>query len=244
MNKFYTTLVFLLCITIGFSQKNNDKSENLTSDTEKSDTEEDENNFFLEYYLGFGMSYTDALNINPYLSEAGVPTVRRFPFEFSFGAGFKIAEKNKIDFDFGVASMSREDGDFGHEIRNVSAGIRYTRNVLETKSKNFLNLGIGLSIFSSNLEFFDKSSNIDLDDPNSFGKVAKINNNQYMIGPTIGYVFRDKDKPNKEEIRIQLSYDINLSQNNWESEYANVSNRIDEDLNRFRLQLIVPFLHL
>ncbi|MFN2260616.1 MAG: hypothetical protein ABR595_00940 [Psychroflexus sp.] len=244
MSKFYTTLVFLLCITIGFSQ-NNDESENLTADTEKSDTKEDnKSSFKMEYYFGVGMNYTDALNINPYLSEAGVPTVRRFPLEYSIGLGFYFAEKNRIDFDLGLANMSREDGDFEHKIGNVSIGLRYTRNVLETKSRNFLNLGVGISTFSSNLEFYDKNSEIDLDDPNSFGRVAKLNHRQYMVGPTIGYVFRDKDKPEKEQLRIQLSYDINISENDWDSEYANVTNSMDEDLNRLRLQLIFPILSL
>ncbi|WP_127845950.1 hypothetical protein [Psychroflexus aestuariivivens] len=242
MNKFYLTLVFLFCITSGFSQSENE-SQNLTLDSEKSDTKED-NNFFLEYYFGVGMNYTDALNINPHLSEIGVPTVRRFPFEISFGLGFYFKEKNKIEIDLGVANMSREDGNFGHEIRNVSAGVRYTRNILETKGINFLNVGLGLSSFNGSLEFFNKSSNIDLDDPNSFGEIAKINHQQFMIGPTIGYVFRDKDKPKKEQLRIQLSYDINISENDWESEYANVSNSMNENMNRFRLQLIFPFLHL
>lgn len=242
MNKFYTTLIFLLCITTVFSQ-NNDESENLTSDTEITDTEEDKNNFFLEYYFGVGINYTDALNINPYLSETGVPTVRRFPLEYSIGLGFYLGEKNRIDFDLGLSSMSREDGNFEHKIGNASIGLRYTRNIFESKSKNFLNIGVGISTFRSSLEFFDKSSEIDLDDPNSFGRVAKLSHRQYMVGPTIGYVFRDKDKPQKEQLRIQLSYDINVSENDWESEYANVSNSIDEDLNRLRLQILIPLLH-
>lgn len=233
MNKFYTAFVFILVFTLGFSQNENEIQE-LTSNTEK-----EKNNFSLKYYFGVGMLYTDALEINPFLSESNVPTVRRLPFEFSFGMNGDFG-RNRIDLDFGFYNQERERGDFGHKINSAQLTLRYLRNVIQFENTNRIFVGAGLSYMTSELEFFDKSEIIDLDDSGSFGDLAKLTNSQFHISPSVGYSFFSS-KDNQESLRIQLSYDINISNNSWNSDYARVSNSINETGNRFRLQLILPF---
>lgn len=233
MKKLYTTFVFLLIFTLSFGQIE-DESQSITSDTEK-----DKSNFSLGYYFGAGVLYTDALDINPFLSESNVPTVRRFPFEFSFGITGDFG-RNRIDLDFGFYNQERERGDFGHEVNSAQLTLRYLRNIIEFENTNRIFLGVGLSYMTSELEFFDRSESIDLDDPESFGDLAKLTNSQFHVSPSIGYsIFSSED--NEEYLRVQLSYDINLTNSSWDSDYARVSNSISETGNRFRLQLILPF---
>ncbi|MFO7744890.1 MAG: hypothetical protein R6V36_05855 [Psychroflexus sp.] len=233
MEKLYTTFVLLLVFTLGFSQNENE------SQPIPSDVENEKSNFSLDYYFGIGMLYTDALDINPYLSESNVPTVRRFPFEFSLGMTGDFG-KNRIDLDVGFYNQERERDNFGHKVNSANLTLRYLRNVVQFENKNQIFIGAGLSYMTSELEFFDKSETIDLDDPESFGDLAKLNNNQFYVSPGIGYsILSSKD--NEEHLRIQLSYDINITNSSWDSDYARVSNSKDETGNRFRLQLIFPF---
>ncbi|MBZ9786705.1 hypothetical protein LB456_04475 [Psychroflexus sp. CAK57W] len=233
MKKLYTTFVLVLIFQMGFSQNEN-QSQILASDAEDEKT-----NFSLGYYFGVGMLYTDALDINPFLSESNVPTVRRFPFEFSLGMTGDFG-KNRIDLDIGLYNQERESGEFGHNINSVQVTLRYLRTIIQFENNNRIFAGAGLSYRLTELEFYDKSETIDLDDPESFGDLAKINNRQFPISPSLGYSFFSS-KGNEEHLRIQLSYEFNLSNNNWESDYARVNNSIDETGNRFRLQLILPF---
>lgn len=233
MKKFYTTFVFLLVFTLGFGQ-NEGEPQNISPDTE-----DEESNFRLDYYFGTGMLYTDALDINPFLSESNVPTVRRFPFEISIGMTGDFG-RNRIDLDFGFYNQERERDEFGHKLNSAQLTLRYLRNVIQFENQNRLFLGAGLSYMTAELEFFDKSETIDLDDPQSFGDLVKLTNSQFYISPSLGYSFFSSED-NEECLRLQLSYDINISNNSWDSDYARVSNSISETGNRLRLQVIFPF---
>lgn len=231
MKKFYTTFVLLLVFALGFSQN---ESQTITSDVEN-----ENNNFKLDYYFGVGMLYTDAMDINPFLSESNVPTVRRFPLEFSLGMTGDFG-RNRIDLDFGFYNQERERDEFAHKLNSVQLTLRYLRNVIQFENNNRIFIGAGLSYMTAELEFYDKSEDIDLNGAGSFGDLAKINNSQFHISPGIGYsIFSSKD--NEEYLRIQLTYDVNITNNNWDSDYARVNNSISETGNRFRLQLILPF---
>jgi hypothetical protein len=233
MKTFYTTLAFLLVFALGFSQNENE------SQTDASKTENENSNFKLDYYLGFGMLYTEALDINPFLSESNVPTVRRFPFELSFGITGDFG-RNRIDLDFGFYNQERERDEFGHKVNSAQLTLRYLRNVIQFENNDRIFVGAGLSYMTTELEFFNKRDDIDLNDPGSFGDLAKLNNSQFHLSPSIGYSIFSSDD-NEEYLRIQLSYDVNMISDSWESDYARVNNSISETGNRFRLQLILPF---
>ena len=211
----------------------------LTAMSSAQDTQVKENYFNVDFYFGVGMLYTDALDINPFLSESNVPTVRRFPFEFSFGL-FGDFGKNKVELDFGFYNQDRESNNFGHELSSGSITLRYLRQIIQFKNEHKLYAGLGINYMTSELEFFDESETIDLDEPGGFGDVAKLDLYQFHVGPSLGYsVFSSDD--DGEFLRLQLSYDINVSNIDWDSDYALVSNSIDETGNRLRLQLIFPF---
>jgi len=231
MKKSYFVSVALLVFSLSFSQ-NQEESDTVITGNNKS-------SFSLDYYFGVGMLYTDALDINPFLSESNVPTVRRFPFELSVGMSGSFG-KNKIDFEFGFYNQERDDNGFGHKMNSTQLTLRYLRRVVKFENNNQFFIGSGLMLGSKDLEFFDRNESIDLSDPGSFGDVAKLDNSQFYISPTIGYSILSSDD-NEEYLRLQLSYELNLTNNDWESDYARVNNSIDETGNRWRLQLIFPF---
>ena len=231
MKKFSTTLAFLLVFTLGFSQN---ESQNQTSNAES-----EKNNFTLKNYFGTGLQYTDALEINPFLSESNVPTVRRFPVELALGLTGDFG-RNKIDLDFGFYNQEREREQFGHKVNSFQLTLRYLRNIIQFENNNRVFIGAGLNYMTTELEFFDRSNSIDLSDAGSFGGVAKLKNSQFHVGPSVGYsIFSTKE--NEVSLRIQLTYDINITTNSWDSDYARVSNNIYETGNKFRLQFILPF---
>jgi hypothetical protein len=195
--------------------------------------------FDVNYYFGFGIIYSDALNINPFLSESNVPTVRRFPFEFLFGLVGDFG-KNRIDLDFGFYNQERERDNFEHQITSGTLSLRYLRNVMQFENEDRFYAGLAINYRTSELEFFNKNQTIDLNEPGSFGDVAKLDLYQFHIGPSIGYSIFTSDE-NEEFVRFQLSYDINIFTNNWDSDYARLSNSVEETGNRFRFQAIFTF---
>lgn len=219
-------LFLFTCIGINYAQE----TQSLTPTDKKLN---------VSFYFGAGMQYTDALEINPFLSESNVPTVRRFPFEFSFGFMGDFG-KNRVDLDFGFYNQEREENNFGHQVNSANFTLRYLRNIIQFENKDRFYAGLALSYLTSELEFFDKNSTVDLEDPGDFGEVAKLDNTQFLVGPSIGYSFYSSSD-DEESLRIQLTYDINVSSNDWDSNYARVSNSIEETGNRLRLQLILPF---
>lgn len=233
MKKLYTTSILLLFFQMVFCQ-NDSQSQIITPKAEN-----DKSNFSFGYYLGVGLQYTEAMDINPFLSESNVPTVRRFPFELSFGMTGDFG-KNRIDLDFGFYNQERERNEFGHKVNSAQLTLRYLRNVIQTENKNRVFIGAGLSYRTAELEFYDQNKTIDLDDAGSFGDLAKLTNSQFYISPSIGYsIYSSKDS--EDYLRIQLSYDVNVTNNSWDSDYARVNNSISEAGNNFRLQLILPF---
>ncbi|WP_019037065.1 hypothetical protein [Psychroflexus tropicus] len=199
----------------------------------------DDRSFSLDYYFGVGLLYTDALDINPFLSESNVPTVRRFPVELSVGMTGSFG-KNTIDFEFGFYNQERDDNGFGHKMNSTQLTLRYLRRVVKFENNNQLFVGSGLMLGTKDLEFFDENDSVDLNDPGSFGDVAKLDNSQFYISPSLGYSIHSSDD-NEEYLRFQLSYELNLTSNDWESDYARVNNSFEETGNRWRLQVIFPF---
>jgi hypothetical protein len=198
-----------------------------------------EDSFQFKTYFGFELASTEAANINPFLSESEVPTIRNFPLGFAFGFTTRF-NHNRIDLDFSFYTQERERNEKGHKVNGANLGLRYLREVYESEKSNVLALGGTATYFVSNLEFYDKNETIDLSEPGSFGDVAKLDNNQFYVGPTLAYsIFTQKT--NKEEVRFQLTYELNLTRNSWSSDYARVSNSISETGNRLRLQIILPF---
>lgn len=131
MKKLVLCLCFIILGAISFAQdQQNDSTE--------------ENRFNPNFYFGFGIQYTDALDINPFLSESNVPTVRRFPFELSFGF-FGDFAKNRIEADFGFYNQERDSDNFGHKLNSANITLRYLRNFIQFKNEDKFYAGLGLT---------------------------------------------------------------------------------------------------
>lgn len=232
MTKSFRNYIFIIIALISIISVN-------AQDESADEQDNDKSAFKFNSYFGIDFNYTDALDINPFLSESGVPTVRRFPIGFVLGFTTSFYE-NRIDLDFGFYNQEREQDNLGHKLNGFNIGLRYLRQVHQFKKGNSIAIGASVTYFRSELEFYDKSESIDLDDPGSFGDVAKLKNGQLYLGPTLSYSISSK-KEDGEYVRFQLTYDFNVTQNDWSSDYARVDNSINETGNRFRLQVMFPF---
>lgn len=232
MTKSLKTIAFIVATLIPMISVN-------AQDQDVDEQNDDKNAFKFNSYFGLDLNYTDALDINPFLSESGVPTVRRFPVGFNFGFTSSFSE-NRIDLDFGFYNQEREQDNLGHKLNGFNLGLRYLRQIHQFEKGNSIAIGASATYFRSELEFYDKNDNIDLNSPGGFGDLAKLKNGQLYLGPTLSYSISSK-KNDEEYVRFQLTYDFNVTQSDWSSDYARVDNSIRETGNRFRLQLLFPF---
>lgn len=195
------------------------------------------NQLEFKYYVGFGLTALDDYNLSSRLKEDGFPEIKNTMFDISFG--FLLQSKRSMyTFEFAIARSEDDQDANEYELTRSNFSLDYQYNIFKIKQHK-VNLGGRLSVNTTENELFNTNSQADLENPSNLGELTKIDLTNWYLGPVASFQFRDKT--NETWMRLQLSYEFNISENSWKSDYAQLLNSVKEDQNQFRVQAIFPF---
>lgn len=198
------------------------------------------NNYKLRWYVGFGAVFNPDYNINENLKQAGVHRIADVMPGFVLGWDALINEKVLIDTEFNFAGMYNDFKDDGYRLIQGSIAIRGQYAIVNA-SRTSLMAGLGLSYTGNNLSVFDTNTTIDVNNltPSQNTGYVSLYNQSFYIGPVVS--LRLLKKQGYNSLTLKAGYDINLSNSRWKSEFANVTNTVRENGNRFYVNLTIPF---
>ena len=215
------TLCFVLSFGFSFSQSDSTKTKPIN----------------VNYYIGFGLQSADDFNLSSALQNDEFPEIRTTDFEMSFGLTVQTP-KSMYSLEWATSNSEDDQNGYNYELSRNIIGLGYQYNLFKIKQHKF-NLGARINYTFIENELYNTNSEADLANPSNLGELTKIDLNNWYLGPVMSFQFIDKDLD--PWLRLQVSYDFNLSQNSWDSDYTQLINTIEEDQHMFRFQAIFPF---
>ena len=191
------------------------------------------------FYVGFGAAFLGDFNINDKLAQSGMPQVASTAPEFTFGFNFSDPGENLYMDVEGVAAYLDKKDDL-NRVRTVSGGAKIRVHYkLKSNEKWFLSVGGDLNFLTTQVNINSRDNIVDMNNLNPAAYTGNISlyNNQFGLGPSVAVaVCQDMLFP----LRFNFGYDIGLTKGKWKSQYADVSNTIDESGHgRFYAKLII-----
>ncbi len=200
-------------------------------------TDSTQSNIDLNYYIGFGVQNSDDYNLSTALGNDDFPEIRTTDFEMSLGFTVQTP-KSMYSLEWVISNSEDDQNGNNYELVRNSIGLDYQYNLFKINQHKF-NLGARINYTFIENELFNTNSEADLTNPSNLGELTKIDLNNWYLGPVMSFQFNDKDL--EPWLRLQVSYDFNLSQNSWDSDYTQLVNTVEEDQHMFRFQAIFPF---
>ncbi|SHE58476.1 hypothetical protein SAMN05444278_10336 [Psychroflexus salarius] len=215
------TLCFMLSFGLSFSQSDSTETKPIN----------------VNYYIGLGLQSADDFNLSSALQNDEFPEIRTTDFEFSFGLTVQTP-KSMYSLEWATSESEDDQNGYNYELSRNMIGLGYQYNLFKINQHKF-NLGAQINYTFIENELYNTNSEADLANPSNLGELTKIDLNNWYLGPVMSFQFNNKDL--EPWLRLQVSYDFNLSQNSWDSDYTQLINTIEEDQHMFRFQVILPF---
>lgn len=213
------------------------ETETITEVTVTQTTVENKNPF--EFYVGFGIAVLGDYNLNEKLKMAEMPEIGSSAPEFTFGFNFSDpGEKFYMDIEGVAAYMDKKDN--ANRLKTISGGAKMRLQYkFSGNNKWFISGGADINYLVTQVNLYSRGNTIDLNDLNPAAHTGHISmyNNQFSMGPSVAVgLFQDMVFP----LRLNIGYDIGISNGKWKSEYADINNTIKENgLSRFYAKVII-----
>lgn len=178
------------------------------------------------YYISLGAGFSGDYNINDRLKAAGMPEIgSAYP---EFGIGFNTIRKNLL-LDMEISAGYTDKKNAENRAKNATLGIALRIHYVPLQTESyFLSGGLDISYRANAFNLYRRDNVIDLNDLNPVTSTGHINlnNEQLYIGPSIAFGFlQNREIP----LRLNLGYEIAVTNGKWKSEYADVVNTVKEN---------------
>lgn len=234
------TILLALCCYFAaqasYAQENETETEtNVTVAEEKTC----KSKYPFDFYVGFGATFLGDYNLEDKLAITNMPKIGGAAPEFTFGfTSVSPNEKLYMDFEGTAAHMDKKD-DVNRLKTTVGAVKLRIHYKLAGNDKWYFSGGGDASYNFTQVNLYSRSNVIDLNNlnPATYGGHISMYNQQVMLGPSVSLGFcRNMLFP----LRLNLGYDIAITNGKWRSEFADVHNNIKENgFSRFYAKLII-----
>ncbi|MGM0634597.1 MAG: hypothetical protein ACQESK_00925 [Bacteroidota bacterium] len=241
MYKQYLKLILFL---MGFSvaaQETESGVQNAINKAEASPVEE----IFSSIYFSFGGQFSDDYQINRNLFQAEIPTIGNSGFYV--GMGFSLlrdeAQHKRLDFEVGGFSIRDRVNDLGNKYVENQFQLRYEHKFASLEGGSFFAVGLQLNYSLAELELYDRSSEVNLDDLSTFGANTQLENKRLFVGPVLSFNWKH---PRDEKVyaRFLFNYEFAVANGSWDSSSTTVNNAFRESGHRFQMRVIIPVFDL
>lgn len=180
------------------------------------------------FYFGFGVNVVGDYKINDKLKASDMPEIATTLPEFTFGFNYDNGDETNFyhDLEFSIGYVDKKTTEDRMKATVAYGRLRPQYKFVNTDSY-FFSAGLDLVYSQTYINLYSRGNTIDLDDLNPgthTGHIA-MRSGQFALGPAVALgLFQNKTFP----IRINAGYNIGLSKGKWKSDFASVTNSVNE----------------
>jgi|AntRauMFilla1563_2_1112583.scaffolds.fasta_scaffold03663_5 hypothetical protein len=180
-----------------------------------------------DFYIGFGATVQSQFNLNTNLKNGTLPELKETMPELIFGLNF-FGEKFSGDAEFGFGSTQNDNANVKNRNVALNSRLRFHYNFV-SQEKIALTGGLNVAVNNNQVDVYAKNNIIDLNNfsPSNISHVS-LRNQMYFAGPSFSLYFL---KHKKNQIRINLGYELAFTNGKWKSDFTEVQNTVKENGN-------------
>ncbi len=181
----------------------------------------------VDFYIGFSGQTYSKIGLNDKLVASALPQIKETLPEFHIGLNF-FGEKFSGDGEFGFFTSKNDNFFAKNKITGTNVKIRGHYNFVN-KEKFAFTGGLNLAIAGNEVDIYSKNTLINLNNLIPLnGNLISLKNQVFYAGPSVSaYIWKHK----KSAIRLNLAYELALTNGKWKSDYATVLNTAKENGN-------------
>ncbi len=176
-------------------------------------------------YFGGGFISNSKFNIDDKLESSNLPIIQSNVPEFVFGFS-TLASKYLFDIEAGSNFFKQSNS---AAVSNGSRGsVRLRVQRLFLNDNDFiLSGGLNLAYTGNDFNVYSQANQVDINDlSNSTSNYIRLRNNMFYVGPSIGVGIKSKGK---QVGRLNIGYEFAFLTSKWNSDYASISNSMNEN---------------
>lgn len=177
-----------------------------------------------QFYVGVGAGINSHYKIDDLLQASGMPQPATTLPDFSFGINF-LTKNWSIDEE--IASNGFKKTNVNNSVMGgrFSFRMRGHYNFINNEKMQF-STGLNLAYATNDLSIYANNNQVDLNNmAASSASYIRLRNGMFYAGPSIGFGIKKKDNL---ICRLNVGYEVAILSGKWKSDYANVSNSINE----------------
>ena len=184
-----------------------------------------ENNCKENIYFGSGFVSNSKFVIDDRLESSNIPQIQANVPEFVFGFN-TFFNKGFLDIE-ASSNMFKKSNSFttSNGLRS-SFRLRGHYNIVNNATIVFSG-GLNLAYTTNDFNVFSQNNQVDINNlVASSTDYIRLRNNMFFAGPSIGFGIKNKGE---QLVRLNVGYEFALITGKWKSDYATVSNSINEN---------------
>lgn len=176
-------------------------------------------------YFGGGFVSNSKFNIDDKLEASSLPTIQSNVPDFVFGFS-TLGNKYLLDVEAASNFFKQSNSTAVSNGSRGSVRLRCHRLFLNNEDI-ILSGGLNLAYTSNDFNIYSQANQVDINNlSNSNSQYIRLRNNMFFAGPSIGIGIKNKGK---QIGRLNVGYEFALLTSKWNSDYASVSNSINEN---------------
>jgi hypothetical protein len=176
-------------------------------------------------YFGGGFVSNSKFTIDDKLEASNLPQIQANVPEFVFGFN-TFFNKGFLDIEASSNMFKKSNSATTSNGGRSNFRLRGHYNIVNNKDFVFSG-GLNLAFTSNDINVYSQSNQVDINNlAVSTSNYFRLRNNMFLAGPSIGFGIKNKGE---QLIRLNVGYEFALISGKWKSDYATVSNSINEN---------------
>lgn len=176
-------------------------------------------------YFGGGFVSNSKFAIDDKLEASNLPQIQANVPEFVFGFN-TFFNKGFLDIEASSNMFKKSNSTATSNGARSNFRLRGHYNIVNNSDVVFsggLNLAYGVNDFN----VYSQSNQVDVNNlAASTSSYIRLKNNMFFAGPSVGFAIKSKGE---QFVRFNIGYEFALITGKWKSDYANVTNSINEN---------------
>ncbi len=176
-------------------------------------------------YLGGGFVSNSKFAIDNQLEASNLPQIQANVPEFVFGIN-EFFNKGFLDMEVSSNMFKKSNSATTSNGARSNLRLRGHYNIVNNSDVVFSG-GLNLAYTANDFNVYSQSNQVDMNNlAASTSSYIRLRNNMFFAGPSLGFAIKNKGE---QFVRLNVGYEFALITGKWKSDYANVSNSMNEN---------------
>ena len=176
-------------------------------------------------YFGGGFVSNSRFAIDDKLESSNLPQIQANVPEFVFGVNH-FFNKGFLDMELSSNMFKKSNSATTSNGSRSNFRLRGHYNFVNNKDIVFSG-GLNLAFTANDFNVYSQNNQVDVNNlAASTTSYIRLRNNMFFAGPSLGFAIKNKGE---QLVRLNVGYEFALITGKWKSDFANVSNSINEN---------------